>query len=489
MIVLLILLQLFCLQSVFSQVDPNLIVFTKNGPYKGERRMNYYAFEGIRYANPPLGGLRFQSPQAYTEAHTDVWNATISGSNCIQYYQKQVVGEEDCLFLNIYTPNPNAISLMAVIVYIHGGGFIFGSGDQYGPGHLLQRNLVYVNLNYRLGPMGFLSAGNRFLSGNMGLKDQVMALKYIKQNIISFGGNFENITIVGWSAGGASVQLHYLSPLSKGLFARGISHSGSAFNPWVWQSNPEYKFQLVSTLTGCTNGLKRERILCLRNIPAARIVETVRVLQKFYGNPFNPFGVVVEKDTSDTERFITSDPETLIKQDKIQKLPWIVTGVKDEGYYPAAKFLAEPFSLNEINERFSEIMPLILHFPMSAYNDTTDLTNTILEHYMGRIPIDEKTFDYFVKIITDYLYIVGIHKSILLQSSLMPVYAYGFDYKTTYGYGERMSNRSHVTGIAHGEDIVLIYESSMRNGHPYTMEEIQVMNLLLDMYETFASTG
>lgn len=476
--------------QVITVVDKT-VVSTTNGPYQGEKRINYYAFEGIRYARPPLGELRFQPPRPYIDVHNETVDAMKPGTPCMQYFiNGTIIGDEDCLFLNIYTPNPNASAMLPVVVHIHGGGFVVGQGDAYGPGHLMQRKLVLVNFNYRLGPLGFLSTETKEISGNMGLKDQVLALQYIKSNILQFGGDPDKITISGWSAGGASVQLHYLSYLSKGLFVSGISHSGSALNPWVMQSEPVVKFHKVCDLVGCAHDMLSERIKCLKLIPASKIVATVGQLQFFKGSPFNPFGVVVEP-VGAAERFLIKHPLILLKEGKFQRLPWLISGVRDEGYYPAAEYLKlNSTAFDEINANFHTVMPQVLHFP---YNFSLDrgaaISERIRRHYLGELPVSNQTFVAFVKIITDYLYLTGLQASVQLQSNLMPVYAYGFDYKTLRGFGEAWSELKQVPGIAHGEDITLIYETGLRENLPYTVDETMVMNRLLDMYETYVTWG
>lgn len=124
---------------------------------------------------------------------------------------------------------------LAVMFYIHGGGFHEGSGDdfQYGPDFLINDNVILVTSNYRLGVFGFMSLGTAEYSGNMGLKDQQLALQWINDNIESFGGDRERITLFGHSAGSASTHFHVLAPSSKGLFNRAIMMSGVALNPWA----------------------------------------------------------------------------------------------------------------------------------------------------------------------------------------------------------------------------------------------------------------
>lgn len=123
---------------------------------------------------------------------------------------------------------------------------------------------------------GFLSTEDTVVPGNMGMKDQVMALKWVKDNIQYFGGNPNSITLVGMSAGGSSVHLHYMSPLSNGLFNRGFSMSGTALNPWVLAENSLQKAKQLASSLGCNMVTTREMIDCLRYRPARQIVQNVQ---------------------------------------------------------------------------------------------------------------------------------------------------------------------------------------------------------------------
>lgn len=158
---------------------------------------------------------------------------------------------------------------------------MFFEPGMYGPKIIMNRNVVYVNLSYRLGPFGFLSTEDEILPGNLGLKDQTAALKWIKENIHLFGGNNSSITITGMSAGGASVHLHYLSPISKGLFHRGISQSGSALNPWVLQENAREKAVKLAELLGCPSANSAQIVSCLSKRSARQIVNAVKEFQVY----------------------------------------------------------------------------------------------------------------------------------------------------------------------------------------------------------------
>lgn len=188
-----------------------------------------------------------------------------------------ILGEEDCLYINVYTPQVNQKAQFDVIVFIHGGCFQFRTSYTNRPHYLLENNIVFVTLNYRLGPLGFLSTEDDVVPGNNGLKDQNAALKWIRDNIQYFGGNPNSVTITGHSAGGASVSYHYLSPMSAGLFHRGIAKSGIALMPWAQTEGSLEKAKKLATSLGCNSESNKDMIECMRYRPGNQIVEKVKL--------------------------------------------------------------------------------------------------------------------------------------------------------------------------------------------------------------------
>ncbi|KAB7496322.1 Carboxylesterase NlhH [Armadillidium nasatum] len=176
---------------------------------------------------------------------------------------KRRLSSSQCLHA---APNEREKNL-PVMVFIHGGGFMAGGADFYPPYALMNRDIVLVTIQYRLGIFGFLSTEDSEMPGNMGLKDQQLALKWIKENIESFGGDSNRITIFGESAGGASVHYHILSPGSKGLFNRAILQSGTAFCPWA-SNNNHRKFAIEAGREfGCFIDNGTEKYLeCMQNV-------------------------------------------------------------------------------------------------------------------------------------------------------------------------------------------------------------------------------
>ena len=226
--------------TTYSQSRPTVctdVDLCYHGAWLDAPNSKYASFQEIRYALAPTGNLRFKSPSKYLPSGIyDVSNE--STVFCPQMNQNldgsfTLDGVEDCLFLNVYVPK-KAIDdqdlKLPVMVFIHGGSLITGSGNfrDYGPLHFMDKNVILVTINYRLGPFGFFFMGDEMVSGNAGLKDQVMALQWVQDNIQSFGGDPNSVTIFGESAGSFSVSVHILSPLSVHLFHRAIMQSRSA---------------------------------------------------------------------------------------------------------------------------------------------------------------------------------------------------------------------------------------------------------------------
>lgn len=239
-------------------------------------------------------------------------------------------GDEDCLFVNVFTtqmPKDDDSAeqpKLPVMVWLHGGGFSFGSGNSflYGPDYLVAEDIVLVTLNYRLGPLGFLTAGPD-APGNQGLKDQVLALKWVRDNIAAFGGDPNQVTIFGESAGASSVQLLLLSSQAKGLFHRAISQSGSALNPWSMSASSSQRAARLAANLGYVGANKTEDILdFLRRVPAMKLVEaapTTITAEDQRNNIGLPFVPVVEgywnQDSQEEqfyeEPFLTQHPSDM----------------------------------------------------------------------------------------------------------------------------------------------------------------------------------
>lgn len=227
------------------------------------------------------------------------------------------IGQEDCLYLNVFVPGNviNPSKNYDVLFMIHGGGFTYGMAHMTGPKFLMDRNVILVTFNYRLGVLGFMSTEDKYMPGNLGMKDQIMALKWVNKYIESFGGNPNSITVTGLSAGGVSAEFMLMSPLSKGLFQRAISMSGTVLMAWSIQDKPLDKVRRVAKVLKCNSKSTKEIVKCMKRQPLQKLVESIRVLRSFLYNPFSPVGVVV--DCASDKPFLPRHPYTMLQNGKI----------------------------------------------------------------------------------------------------------------------------------------------------------------------------
>ncbi len=249
---------------------------TTSGPVRGTRGDGYQAFLGIPYAAPPVGDLRFRAPVA-PEPWSETRSTTVAPPRCMQSVLGLPLGsQEDCLYLNVHAPDPRPQNA-PVLVWIHGGAFLFGEGlqtDGGTAGDLLasQHGAVVVSINYRLGAFGFLAhpdlTAEAGASGNYGFADQIAALRWVQENIAAFGGDPNNVTIFGESAGGVSVCAHLVSPASQGLFHRAITQSGLCDTPYTALADAERTGQDFALQLGC----RREAPACMRALSAEAIL-------------------------------------------------------------------------------------------------------------------------------------------------------------------------------------------------------------------------
>jgi para-nitrobenzyl esterase len=210
----------------------------EGGLIQGTAEDDLMVFKGIPFAAPPVGELRWRAPQP-VEKWDSIRKTTEFAPAPVQGGNPPSGKSEDCLYLNIWTPAKSAKERLPVLVWIHGGGFSFGSTAEpvYSGEKLAGKGVVLVSIAYRVGQLGFLahtdlSAENpNQVSGNYGLLDIIAGLEWIQKNIDAFGGNPNKVTIFGESAGGISVSMLCASPLAKGLFHGAISQSGGSFGP------------------------------------------------------------------------------------------------------------------------------------------------------------------------------------------------------------------------------------------------------------------
>jgi para-nitrobenzyl esterase len=310
----------------------NPIVATKSGQVAGKFENGLYIFKGIPYAEPPVGELRWCAPRP-VKKWDSVRQAKDYGSMAPQTVMPmgpfgqvpQPPQSEDCLSLNIWSPGLDT-ARRPVMVWIHGGAFTLGSGadPSYDTGVLPKRgNIVMVSLNYRLGMLGFLrlkdvTGGKIPATGNEGLMDQVLAIKWVKDNIAAFGGDPDNITVFGESAGAMSIGSLLTMPSAKGLFHRGILESGSGnFTITAEEANANSALFLEMA------GLKGTDAAALMSLPPAKLLEIEqKMVASRRGKGRNP-EVTVAIPVIDKET-ILDDSNKLVRQGYSKEIATLV---------------------------------------------------------------------------------------------------------------------------------------------------------------------
>jgi len=260
-----------------SSAAPGTIVVTDQGALRGVQQGAVLAFLGVPYAQPPVGELRWRAPIP-AEPWFGVRDATQFGPHCAQNPSDFGIASqsEDCLYLNVYVPsNANERAYrdgLPVMFWIHGGSMDVGESNDYDPPALVAQGVIVVTINYRLGLLGFLvhpalafDAEGHGPTVNYGLRDQQAALGWVNRNIASFGGNPNNVTVFGESAGGLSTLVQIVSPRVSGLFGKAIVESGAydlAVTSFAY--NEAAGVQIADAL-GCSN----QSAVCLRSLPVS----------------------------------------------------------------------------------------------------------------------------------------------------------------------------------------------------------------------------
>ncbi|KAJ7317247.1 hypothetical protein JRQ81_003409 [Phrynocephalus forsythii] len=330
----------FFLPGLTCASEEDTVVVTNSGSIRGKHLTTasgmVTAFLGIPYAEPPLGVLRFQKPLPH-KPWSHVLEATNYGNSCYQAstegstYHAELYSEatmqlsEDCLFLNVWVPHPRPRTPTPVFVWIHGGGFILGSGSLDRSWLAATENIIVASMNYRLGSLGFLYLPPD-APGNAGLWDQHLALSWLRENMAAFGGDPSRITIGGQSAGGASIGFHLLSPASQPLFAQAAVQSGATISPWAWVNPEEAKVrgQTLGQIFSCPEEDHHAAVRCLQTKDPGEIVRksATMVHNVLFNFPFVP--------TTDGE-FLPGDPQKLLEAGNFFAKPVLTGFTPDEG--------------------------------------------------------------------------------------------------------------------------------------------------------------
>ncbi|XP_047495001.1 venom carboxylesterase-6-like [Penaeus chinensis] len=405
-----------------------------------------------------------------------------------------VEGQEDCLYLSVFTPQPKASDL-PVMVWIHGGAFTLGCAEQYSPLPLLTRDIVLVFIQYRLATLGFLSTEDAELPGNLGLKDQTLALRWVQDNIRNFGGDPDQVTIFGESAGGASVHYHVLSPMSKNLFKRAIMQSGTSLCPWALREDHREVLTKLIPLFNCSGGDHTSgsldsaaTVACLKKVPADKLTSVQLAFNVWNGNP------TVMLPRVDGE-FLPDHPAVLLRQGNFHKVDLIFGITKHEGEIAALMTIGNKELSRSLAENFSQNGPAALY--LDPWDDDPEyLARRAFHHYLGPLEVTVDKADAFMELMGDIMFttcfVDAVEEHTKSAAFGYHIYTYELEHIGEHKMLELFFGPSPdfaKNWVGHGDDLQYLFSSMLGNKTMTNNEDLFVRRIMLDLWVNFASTG
>uniref|UniRef100_A0A8C5EI40 Carboxylic ester hydrolase n=1 Tax=Gouania willdenowi TaxID=441366 RepID=A0A8C5EI40_GOUWI len=458
------------------------VVKTEGGQVQGRsHKMGLFSsvdvFKGIPFADVPG---KWEKPKPHP-GWDGVLKATKARERCLQVtlLQTETRGSEDCLYLNIFVPQGLKLSSgLPVMVYLFGGAFLLGAsndlailGDSLYDGKQMadRGNVIVVTVNYRVGTMGFLSTGDSRLPGNYGLWDQHAAISWVRRNIQAFGGNPDNITVFGQSAGAASVSYQMLSPYSKGLFRRAISQCGVALSPWALQKNPMGLTKKIARKVGCWRANEDDMITCLKmsdpiGLTMAGKIDVLLLLGKVDGD------------------FIPDDPSRLFAN--AAQFDYLAGVNSMDGHFFAG---VDVPSINTRNATSMEqVRGLLAGLTKDKGSAAVSSAYAVYSSHWGSAPAQEVVKKTVADIETDFLFLVPTQIALQLHanhSSGAHTFSYLFNMET------RIPGFPSWVEAEHAEDLQYLFGKPFSTPLVYFPRHRDLSQYLIAYWTNFAHTG
>lgn len=393
--------------------------------------------------------------------------------------------QENCLIANVLMPDTEQTNL-PVLVYVHGGGYQGGWGDLVRPKTLVKsKRIVAVTFNYRLGAHGFLCLGTETAPGNAGMKDQVALLRWVKKNIANFGGNPDDVTIAGGSAGSSAVDLLMLSKMTDGLYNKVIPESGASVGVWSIQHDP---IQIAKYFARNNNLSDIDNIVVLEEFYKT-LPYDVLMSDLFLDRPDLSFLFVpcIENKIG-LGTFLEEAPVDIFKKGKYRKVPVLYGFANMEGMIKLHKF-DEWKDL--MNENFSNFLPIDLKF--TSDEERSKVAKDIKKFYFGDNPIGEDYIQGFVNYYSDVMFTYPHLRSAKLQAAAGSdsIYLYEFSFHLTLPEELGLPKyTSKIRGANHGSQSLVVHDISLE----FIKEDESVTYLKLketmqEMWLNFVTTG
>lgn len=446
-------------------------------------------FLGIPYAQPPVGNLRFVPPRP-VYGYKD-FQAFSFGNSCPQKDEFEegdvVYGDEDCLCLDIYDKVSNQTMLKPVMVWIHGGGFSIGSGAAYNPVSLIKEDVIVVNINYRLGALGFLNFGNDLAPGNLGLRDQIQALKWVKMMSIYFGGDPNRITIFGESAGAMSCHALTMSPKAYGLMSGAIYESGTLLlsKADLEKTKTHRAAARAAQHFNCSSSNYDLNMLeCLQELTIDEIFSITSEIT--LGEAFFPIMDPFSSDPVNPVDYLTS-----MKNGQFNRIPIMTGTLKNDG----GLFMPE----DDYEEMWKAAGVDFLGLKSSFdYLETTKeeklQTKLIKRYYTGDSTYLPDTIEEFIQMMTDALFLSPDQMTAELASQYVPVYNFRYTYAGAYSglplyLIERIQRGESIEAFkflkpVHGDELPILFDMA-----PLNDDDLEVRKTMIKYWTNFAKYG
>ncbi|KAK9504574.1 hypothetical protein O3M35_010880 [Rhynocoris fuscipes] len=459
-----------------------------------------YSFLGIRYAEPPVGRFRFQRPRKLKlKGEVD---ATKFGPPCAQWKGGKVIGSEDCLFLNIFTPklpDGNVSQPYPVLFWIHGGNFKTGSAAQYIPRHLVRKGIIVVTIQYRLGSLGFLSIGRKELPGNSGLFDIATALRWIHDYIKYFGGNPNRIVPGGQGSGASSATMLALNKYSRRRVSGIFAMSGSPISPFSLDDSEIRTSREVSKETRvCDNLEDIQFVRCMQQLPLETILKADSGVQE---NRLKTGGFIKglvnllvpgpseegEEDERFLPHFVVTSPFQAIKHGLFPPVPLLTGITKDETgsgcrgnfFQEIKKKLSQPsyFQSNFFMDALQANKGLLSNKTINSELQSLFRNSNYVKFFGMLVASALSDIEKIIKQTTDAFFTLPAFITSHLWSKKSNVFLYSFEHIPKKSLAEEflsgiplispsLSHNYEKKGPEHGDDLMYLFDIRSIEGAP-----------------------
>ncbi|XP_014087308.2 carboxylesterase 1D [Bactrocera oleae] len=492
-----------------------------------------YSFLGLYYAEPPVGRLRFARP-VYKRMAGDI-NATQFGSPCIQPYSfnnRRIVGSEDCLLLNVYTPHmPDETTGLPVYVWIHPGGFRFGSAAQYDATPIARQGVIVVTPQYRLGSLGIMGDGTKEFDGNLAIFDMVTALRWVNDYIRNFGGDPRQVKAIGHGSGAACAMFLSMSHTVRSVtdISGVVAMSGTALSQYATDKEPVQSVDEVAKINGCPIKNELTIVECMREKSAEDIIQNDSKVQteRLAGRAivkglagsvgFTPH-IEDKNDGRGLPSLIVDEPEQQLRSGSFTPIPLLTGVTKHE--------TANAVGIGTLNRIFGSAQKFLNSLSgtlkdLSGFLRIDKVTGEILQPVLPglaealtptlndllKVPESLSLDEVMAKVIdtsTDIIFNLPAVLTLQVWSEIAPSFMYSFEYNGTRSKGihflrglpivsEYADNRNSEV-VAHGDELGYMFDANDLFGNPIPeaqlidQEDLKVRQNLIGMLVTFAKS-